>query len=39
VLAAGWGDPETLGGVWIALQALVVAGFAGLQAQALRRAR
>jgi hypothetical protein len=38
VLAAGWADPETLGGVWIALQAVVVAGFAALQALALRRA-
>ena len=39
VLAAGWLDPTTGGGVWIALQALVVAGFAGLQAAALRNAR
>jgi hypothetical protein len=37
VLAAGWLSPTTFGGVWIALQALVVAGFAGLQAYALRR--
>jgi hypothetical protein len=37
-LAAGALDPETLGGVWIALQALVVGGFAALQALALRRA-
>jgi hypothetical protein len=38
VLAAGWADPETIGAVWIALQALVVGGFAALQALALRRA-
>ena len=36
VLAAGWLSPTTVGGVWIALQALVVAGFAALQAYALR---
>lgn len=29
--AAGWGTPTTIGTVWIVLQALVVAGFAGLQ--------
>ena len=28
---AGWGSPETVGTVWILLQALVVAGFAELQ--------
>ena len=28
---AGWGSPETVGTVWIILQALVVAGFAELQ--------
>ena len=28
---AGWGSPETVGTVWIVLQALVVAGFAELQ--------
>ena len=39
VLAAGWLDPSTAGAVWIALQALVVADFAGLQAAALRNAR
>jgi hypothetical protein len=38
VLAANWTTPTTLGGVWIALQALVVAGFAALQAITLRRA-
>jgi hypothetical protein len=38
VLAAGWLDPETVGAVWIALQALVVGGFAALQGLALRRA-
>ena len=37
VLAAGWLDPSTGGAVWIGLQALVVAGFAGLQAAALRK--
>ncbi len=37
VLIAGWVDPQTLGGVWIALQALVVGGFAALQYAALRR--
>ena len=36
VLIAGWLDPSTAGAVWIALQAIVVAGFAGLQAAALR---
>lgn len=38
VLAAGWLSPTIAGGVWIALQALVVAGFAGLQTYALRGA-
>jgi len=38
VLIAGWLDPSTVGAVWIALQAIVVAGFAGLQAAALRNA-
>ncbi len=28
---AGWGSPETVGTVWIVLQAIVVAGFAELQ--------
>ena len=28
---AGWGSPETVGTVWIVLQALVVAAFAELQ--------
>ena len=31
-LAGGLSDPTTFGGIWIVLQALVVAGFAGLQA-------
>lgn len=31
-LAAGLSDPTTAGAVWIVMQALVVAGFAGLQA-------
>jgi hypothetical protein len=34
---AGWGTPETAGTVWIVLQAIVVAGFAGLQLAGLRR--
>jgi hypothetical protein len=38
VLAAGWLSPTTAGGVWIALQALVVAALAGVQLYALRRA-
>ena len=37
--AAGWGTPSTEGTVWIALQALTVAGFADLQILGLRRAR
>ncbi len=36
--AAGWGDPATAGTVWLVLQALVVAGFAGLQLAGLKRA-
>jgi hypothetical protein len=39
VLVAGTLDPTTGGGVWIALQALVVGGFAGLQTAALRLTR
>jgi hypothetical protein len=35
-LALGWSSPTTAGGVWIALQAAVVAGFATLQAYARR---
>ena len=31
-LATGLSDPTTAGAVWIVMQALVVAGFAGLQA-------
>ena len=34
---AGWGTPETVGTVWIVLQAVVVAGFAELQLTGLRR--
>ncbi len=34
----GWGSPTTVGTVWILLQAAAVAGFAGLQRAALRRA-
>jgi hypothetical protein len=37
-LALGFSEPTTVGGVWIVLQALTVAGFAGLQA-ATRGAR
>jgi hypothetical protein len=34
---AGWGSPETVGTVWIVLQAVVVAGFAELQLAGLKR--
>jgi hypothetical protein len=34
---AGWATPETVGTVWIVLQAIVVAGFAGLQLAGLKR--
>lgn len=34
----GWGSPETVGTVWVVLQALVVAGFAELQALTRPRA-
>jgi hypothetical protein len=37
--ATGWHDPEAAGTVWIALQALVVAGFAELQVMGLRSPR
>jgi hypothetical protein len=36
VLAGGWLEPSTIGGIWIGLQAVVVGGFAALQAAALR---
>ena len=36
VAATDWSTPTTLGTVWIVLQALVVAGFAALQAVAAR---
>ena len=36
---AGWGSPETVGTVWMVLQAVVVAGFAELQLTGLRRER
>jgi hypothetical protein len=39
LIALGWYDPTTAGSIWVALQALVVAGFAALQLVALRRAR
>jgi hypothetical protein len=34
---AGWGSPETVGTVWMVMQAIVVAGFAELQLTGLRR--
>ncbi len=37
IAVAGWTSPTTVGSVWIAAQALVVAGFAELQAMALKR--
>jgi hypothetical protein len=37
MLALDWHSPTVGGGVWIALQALVVAGFAALQYVAARR--
>ena len=37
VAIGGWVSPTTLGTVWIVAQALVVAGFAELQATASRR--
>jgi hypothetical protein len=36
-LLAGWGTPDAAGTVWIALQAVVVGGFAELQLVGLRR--
>ena len=38
-LAGGLSDPTTFGGIWIVMQALVVAGFAGLQTVARGAAR
>jgi hypothetical protein len=38
-LLSGLSDPTTAGGIWIVLQALVVAGFAALQAIARGAAR
>jgi hypothetical protein len=38
LVALDWYDPTTGGAIWVVLQALVVAGFAALQAYALRRA-
>ena len=38
-LAAGLSDPTTVGAIWIVMQALVVAGFAGLQAMTRADAR
>jgi hypothetical protein len=37
LVALGWYDPTTGGAVWTILQAGVVAGFAALQAYAIRR--
>jgi hypothetical protein len=37
LVAFGWYEPTTGGSVWAILQAGVVAGFAGLQAYAIRR--
>ncbi len=37
-LLAGLSDPTTVGAIWIVLQALVVAGFAALQAVGRKRA-
>jgi hypothetical protein len=39
LLAGGFTEPTTFGGIWIVLQALVVAGFAGLQAATRGAAR
>jgi hypothetical protein len=36
---AGWGSPETVGTVWIVLQAITVGAFAELGLLGLRRAR
>jgi len=38
VAALDWGTPTATGRAWIVMQALAVAGFAGLQRWALRRA-
>lgn len=39
LVAFDWGTPSTTGAVWAVLQATTVAGFAALQAYALRRRR
>jgi hypothetical protein len=39
MLIAGWHDPSTVGAVWTALQAAVVAGFAALQVAGCQQAR
>lgn len=36
---AGWGSPDTVGTVWIVMQAVVVGAFAELQTTGLRRLR
>lgn len=38
-VALGWGSPTTVGAVWLVAQAVVVGGFAAVQAVALRRGR
>jgi hypothetical protein len=37
LLASGWQDPTTAGAVWIAMQAVTVTAFAGLQIAGRRR--
>ena len=39
LVALGWGTPTVVGATWVVVQALVVGGFAVLQAVALRRSR
>ena len=39
VLALGWAEPTVVGGAWFVAQAFSVAGFAALQAYALRAVR
>lgn len=38
-VAVGWYSPTMMGSIWIIMQVVVVAGFAELQLNALRRAR
>jgi len=37
LVTLGWYDPSTAGSAWVVLQAIVVAGFAALQAYAVRQ--